>query len=159
MAVAGRFESGQTEIKDLRLDPHSGYRAVHVCLRLPVRVEVQIRTHVQGAWANVYEAAADMFGREIRYGQNPKDPAASEVVDALKSLSTEAIAGMEEERNLKARELLRLQEDVDGESPIFGQQVRDRLESEWNRRREDELRFRDRLMQIHDQFRAMQRRG
>lgn len=34
-------------LHDLRLRPHSGYRAVHIWLRLPQRVEVQVRTHLQ----------------------------------------------------------------------------------------------------------------
>lgn len=60
-------------IHDIRDTPHSGYRAVHVWLRLPSRVEVQVRTRMQGAWANVYEAMADVAGRGIRYGDLPEN--------------------------------------------------------------------------------------
>lgn len=61
-------------IRDLRKLPHSGYRAVHVWLRLPAgRVEVQIRTELQSAWANFYERLGDTFGRAIRYGGQPLD--------------------------------------------------------------------------------------
>lgn len=158
-AIAGMYGQQPSSLKDLRSNPHSGYRAVHVWLRLPVRVEVQVRTHVQGAWANVYEAAADVFGRDIRYGTQPEDPRAREVVQALQDLSLNKIALMENDRNAAARELLKLQEHAVAESPIFDQQVQDRLQAEWNRRREAELDFRDDLMQIHDHFRAIQGRG
>lgn len=157
-AVAGLYDHTPSSIKDLRSDPHSGYRAVHVWLRLPVRVEVQVRTHVQSAWANAYEAAADVFGRTIRYAGRPEDPVARQLVDALQSLSVDRIAAMEVERNSRARELLRLREYADAGSPIFDQQVHDRLEAEWGLRRQAELDLRDDLRQIHDQFRAIQGR-
>ena len=84
-------------VKDLRTTPHSGYRAVHVWLKLPDgRVEVQIRTALQGAWANVYERAADVFGREIRYGQLPRDQAQRQYVQTLIALSEHQVANFEE---------------------------------------------------------------
>lgn len=52
-----------------------GYRAVHVvvwCGKLPV--EVQIRTHRQHRWAELNEAFGEVFGRQIRYGEPPRDP-------------------------------------------------------------------------------------
>ena len=158
-AIAGMYGHGHDSIKDLRADPHSGYRAVHVWLRLPVRVEVQVRTHMQSAWANVYEAAADVFGRDIRYGWYPEDPTAREIVERLHDLSMRTIATMEEMRNAKATELLRLSDLADADAPIFDSEVRDRLEREWTRRREAEQEFSEELQRIHDQFRSMQRRG
>lgn len=80
-------------------------------------------------------------------------------MQALQDLSLNKIALMENDRNAAARELLKLQEHAVAESPIFDQQVQDRLQAEWNRRREAELDFRDDLMQIHDHFRAIQGRG
>lgn len=61
-------------VRDQMLNqPHSGYRAVHLHVRLPSgRVEIQIRTRGQSAWANAYEALADIVGREIRYGDPPR---------------------------------------------------------------------------------------
>lgn len=41
-AIAGMYGQQPSSLKDLRSNPHSGYRAVHVWLRLPVRVEVQV---------------------------------------------------------------------------------------------------------------------
>lgn len=157
-AVAGMYGQGAS-IKDLRSDPHSGYRAVHVWLRLPARVEVQIRTHMQSAWANVYEAAADVFGRDIRYGRLPDDPIERQTVIALQNLSVKAIATAEETRNSKAQELLVLSEFADSGSPLFDQQVRDRLADEWSQRREAEQSFRDELGRIQEQFRSMHGRG
>ena len=86
-------------IRDLRATPHSGYRAVHVWIRAyGGPAEIQVRTHWQGAWANVYEAAGDRFGRSIRYGALPDDPSAAEVVKVLQEISLDRIAPFEERR-------------------------------------------------------------
>ena len=82
-------------VKDIRDNPHSGYRAVHVWLRLPVgRAEVQLRTLPQSAWANTYERLADIYGRGIRYGKPAENPGANKLVEALQALSGD-IADME----------------------------------------------------------------
>jgi len=62
------------QILDIRISPHSGYRAVHVILKLSngVFAEVQVRTLLQDLWANCYELAGDIFGRAIRYGGKPE---------------------------------------------------------------------------------------
>lgn len=157
-AIAGLYDHGPDDIKDLRRGPHSGYRAVHVWLRLPARVEVQIRTHLQGAWANAYEAAADTMGRDIRYGTLPVDDAERELVKALQSLSTGTLAQFETMRNDKERELLRLREAASRETPLYDRQVESRLQEEWDVQRSYELRFIEQLRDIHDRFRAMRRR-
>jgi len=63
------------EVIDRRLDPRSGYRAVHV---IPVvdghPVEIQIRTHHQDLWAQIAEALADVWGRGLRYRGIPDEP-------------------------------------------------------------------------------------
>lgn len=70
--IVDAFGHDPNSIHDLRSSPHSGYRAVHVWLRLEEgRVEVQVRTALQSMWANTYEALADLAGREIRYGGQP----------------------------------------------------------------------------------------
>jgi ppGpp synthetase/RelA/SpoT-type nucleotidyltranferase len=75
-------------VRDIRDDPHSGYRAVHVWLRLPPgRVEIQFRTIAQSAWANTYERLADRFGRGIRYGELPEGEAARGLVEDLHNTS------------------------------------------------------------------------
>lgn len=75
MAVAQSFANGfsakgakRVDIKDFRNNPHSGYRAVHLHIRATAgRSEMQIRTALQSKWANLYEEAADILGRDIRY--------------------------------------------------------------------------------------------
>jgi ppGpp synthetase/RelA/SpoT-type nucleotidyltranferase len=98
-AIAGLFDHDLAACtRDLRDSPHSGYRAVHLWLRLPARLEVQIRTHLQGQWANTYEAVADVFGREIRYDEMPVGAQERKVVEALQMLSLEGIKPLEKER-------------------------------------------------------------
>jgi hypothetical protein len=46
-------------------------------------VEVQVRTELQHLWAQVFERFADRYGRSVRYGLPPDDPAA--VVPGYKS--------------------------------------------------------------------------
>lgn len=83
-------------VKDIREDPHSGYRAVHVWLRLPAgRVEIQFRTVMQSAWANTYERLGDIFGRGIRYGEMPGNAPARRLVESLHHQS-EIIARIED---------------------------------------------------------------
>jgi ppGpp synthetase/RelA/SpoT-type nucleotidyltranferase len=63
------------EVIDRRVRPSFGYRAMHVVVRTQGRlVEVQIRTHLQDLRAQVVERLADIWGRQIRYGQAPNDP-------------------------------------------------------------------------------------
>lgn len=61
------------EISDIRDNPHSGYRAVHIIIKLPngAFAEIQVRTLLQDIWANCFEEIGDMYGREIRYGGKP----------------------------------------------------------------------------------------
>jgi len=102
-AIAGYFGHDlETCTRDMRTNPHSGYRAVHLWLKLPGRVEVQIRTHLQGQWANTYEAAADVLGRGIRYDEVPEDDAGKLLVDSLQQLSIDGI-GVLEDRRVKIR--------------------------------------------------------
>lgn len=97
-AIAGLFGHDlELCTRDLRTNPHSGYRAVHIWLRLPARVEVQIRTHLQGQWANTYEAVADVLGRGIRYNELPEGEG-RKLVEELQSLSNDGIRLLEEGR-------------------------------------------------------------
>jgi ppGpp synthetase/RelA/SpoT-type nucleotidyltranferase len=83
-----RYFGDKSVVKDIRESPHSGYRAVHVWLRLaPGRVEIQFRTVAQSAWANTYERLGDLFGRGIRYGVMPDDPQARDLVELLHGIS------------------------------------------------------------------------
>lgn len=105
LAIAAHFEHDASCIRDLRAAPHGGYRAVHVWLRFEKRgrVEVQIRTHVQGSWANLFEVAADVMGRGIRYGEMPADPETADAIRSLIALSEDHLHTLEQGRNDLAR--------------------------------------------------------
>ena len=81
----------RVDIRDLREDSHSGYRAVHLHIRSGLgRAEMQIRTALQSKWANLYEEAADIYGRDIRYLHEKgvrMPPGAEDVVRKLQELS------------------------------------------------------------------------
>jgi ppGpp synthetase/RelA/SpoT-type nucleotidyltranferase len=92
-----RLFPGTAMIKGLRQSPNNGYRAVHVLLTMPAgRVEIQVRTRLQGIWANRFERMADVLGRQIRYGEPPDDEALNPMVQGLKKLSTVKVAWIEE---------------------------------------------------------------
>ncbi|MEB3061604.1 nucleotidyltransferase family protein [[Mycobacterium] zoologicum] len=110
--IAQFFGAERAEIKDIRLAPHSGYRAVHVWLRLPAgRVEIQIRTRGQSAWANAYEQLGDFAGRHIRYGEPHEEPVIQQLVESLHEVS-EGLAGLEEHIVQLTRTDARLRENV-----------------------------------------------
>ncbi|MFG1791243.1 hypothetical protein [Nocardia sp. NPDC049149] len=87
-------------ISDTRHSPHSGYRALHIRAKMPAgRVEIQIRTALQGAWANLFEALADHLGRYIRYGNLPTDRKEREQVERALKIS-ERLAVVEDRKKL-----------------------------------------------------------
>ncbi len=60
-------------IMDRRLKPSHGYRAVHLILREQGKIiEVQIRTALQHAWAEMCEKCADIFDPSVKYGGGPQ---------------------------------------------------------------------------------------
>ena len=97
-------------IRDLRESPHSGYRAVHIWCQVPAgRFEVQVRTLLQGAWANAYEALGDVAGRSIRYTALPDQAAGvwANDVARMMELST-AIATLEQSGSVPVHQLNKL---------------------------------------------------
>jgi ppGpp synthetase/RelA/SpoT-type nucleotidyltranferase len=62
-------------VKDRRQTPSFGYRAVHVIV-FPegTPVEIQVRTKLQDAWAQIVEKLGDRWGRGLRYGAGPDLP-------------------------------------------------------------------------------------
>jgi hypothetical protein len=106
-------EDPLTRVRDLRAQPHSGYRAVHVWLNLPGlgKAEIQVRTHLQGQWANMYEAAADVVGRNIRYGGYPEHAGTANAVRDLQNRSISGLKIIEESRN----GVVRLLSSVEGD--------------------------------------------
>lgn len=121
-AVASAFGHGADAVKDLRAAPHDGYRAVHLWLRLRSgRVEVQIRTHIQGAWANAYEALGDVYGRDIRYGGRP-DPDTERTrraVALLQKFSLDYAADIESTRRESAFAYVEAGRQADQDAPAL----------------------------------------
>ncbi|WP_132473042.1 GTP pyrophosphokinase family protein [Rhodococcus sp. SMB37] len=86
--LAAHYEVEERCHRDLRADPHSGYRAYHLWLRVPAgRAEIQIRTEGQSAWANTYERMGDTFGRGIRYDEAPSNRNVQKLVEIMHSMS------------------------------------------------------------------------
>ncbi|MFE4949958.1 hypothetical protein ACFQ9V_07595 [Leifsonia sp. NPDC056665] len=99
-AICDELNDCATEVHDMRENPHSGYRAVHIWVRAyGGRAEIQVRTHIQGAWANMYEAAGDLFGREIRYGSLPEQEEIANLVTALQDFSLIRATALESARD------------------------------------------------------------
>lgn len=111
-------------IKDLRAGENAGYRGVHVLVRhRGGNVEVQVLTRLQSAWANAYERAGDLFGREIRYGAVPEDDTISAFVKQLQSFSVGIIAASENARDKAMVDKLTIREEggsrKDQRLPVF----------------------------------------
>jgi len=158
-AIAARFGHGPDSIHDLRANPHSGYRAVHIWLRFEGsgRAEVQVRTHLQGQWANLYERAADVFGRQIRYDEPADDEQAQKVVKELIALSTRGIARMENVRNRLGR--LRLLDDDAKRGLLPGATPRDAatVNQRHQHSRNSERQLMEAMERMKDLFDLMQR--
>lgn len=67
------FAPLDVQIDDKRAVPTNGYRAIHVVIKKEGRpVEIQVRTRIQHAWAELSEKLADSMGHSIKYGQGDK---------------------------------------------------------------------------------------
>ncbi|WP_380166427.1 hypothetical protein [Jannaschia sp. R86511] len=76
---------------DRREMPIRGYRAVHVIVKVDgLACEIQIRTSLQHAWANLYERVADRLGRSIRYADESLAGSADDPVERVAPGSVEA---------------------------------------------------------------------
>jgi putative GTP pyrophosphokinase len=112
--MASEFPDGQ--VKDYRIEPQHGYRAVHVLAQAAngLFVEIQIRTEAQDRWANLSEALAKQLDMGIKYGVGPED-----VQRHLSSLS-DALALLDQARSSvwhTQTELSRLKSEVEGDDP------------------------------------------
>ena len=57
---------------DRREKPSHGYRAIHVVVyEDSAPMEIQVRTKLQDAWAQISEKLGDAWGRGLRYGEGP----------------------------------------------------------------------------------------
>lgn len=75
-------------VRDTRLDPSAGYRAVHLGVQsegLPV--EVQVRLWSQHRWADATELVADAWGRPVRHGGAPSGATPEEIEVRAEGLS------------------------------------------------------------------------
>jgi len=73
-----RTGTRQCKIIDRRARPSHGYRAVHVIAYIEtIPVEIQVRTKLEDAWAQIFESVADRWGRQMRYGDEPQNPDAA----------------------------------------------------------------------------------
>lgn len=153
-AIAGHFGHDLAEcVHDLRDDPHSGYRAVHIWLRLEARVEVQVRTHLQGDWANMYEVAADLFGRHVRYDSLPESAIEREIVQSLRAISTDRVTQIEKDRNEVASLELSLDELPAGvKTRAHYRAARRRVEVLQERTRSNEQKLREDLVWLRQVF-------
>ena len=130
-AVVARIETHFQAIgwivdtKDYRDEPgYANYRAVHMRLERKLdkaRAEIQVRTRLQGLWANVYEKLADTFGREIRYGLLPDDAKQRELIidwqDKSLDVVFEAEASEETEETIElvGEQILELDKELQSE--------------------------------------------
>jgi putative GTP pyrophosphokinase len=86
----------QVTVADRRTKPSHGYRAVHLVTQISgMPVEIQIRTELQHAWAELSEKLADVVDSSIKYGGGP-DP----VKDMLGTISGHIATIEEMEYNL-----------------------------------------------------------
>ncbi|WP_284785793.1 RelA/SpoT domain-containing protein [Corynebacterium rhinophilum] len=68
------LEGAEVRNKNYLNDSQFGYRAIHLHLTTPAgRVELQLRTKAQAAWANLNEVIGDEFSRTHRYDKLPDD--------------------------------------------------------------------------------------
>ncbi|MGY4642814.1 hypothetical protein [Cellulomonas sp. URHB0016] len=156
-AIAAAFGDEPAAIDDIRKKPHAGYRAVHVKLVLPQgRVEVQVRTRLQGAWANAYEAAADAVGRSIRYSDDlPADPSARVLVQRLRAISVDC-AGIERARQELFEVETNLESaDVENADPALVAQLHARVSALKTELAAREARYTEMLGEIEARFRAL----
>ena len=100
-ALVARYPDSRTV--DRREWPSGGYRAVHIVVRhRGWPLEIQVRTPLQDAWAQVFEQFADVFGRELRYGGVPTVGGTGPYGSVLRWAARH-----------QTRELLRLSEAID----------------------------------------------
>ena len=106
--AAESFWDVEPTLVDRRSVPVQGYRAVHLVGSTAGgwNVEIQVRTTVQDAWANMYEALGDAFGRGIRYPDyddiSVVSPDVRALVSMCMSLSLDKIVLLEDAENVAA---------------------------------------------------------
>lgn len=85
----------QSLVVDRRARPSHGYRAVHVVAEIDrIPIEIQVRTGLQHAWAELSEKYADVHDSSIKYGGGPAETRTlldtwSELIQRLEVLELE----------------------------------------------------------------------
>jgi ppGpp synthetase/RelA/SpoT-type nucleotidyltranferase len=149
--ITARFSN--CRIVDRRARPSHGYRAVHAIVRLQGRpVEIQVRTRLQDLWAQIVERLADEWGRGIRYGEPPAQPAQQlrgmtrqRFVDSLKELSDQVDAVEQVRDRFTEREKIADAVRRSGQAPMN----REETVALFARFEERELRVRRLLEELH----------
>lgn len=132
---------GRTTVDDKRENPTNGYRAVHVvAIRSGSPVEIQVRTALQHAWAEISEKLADQFGHSIKYGSGD-----ATVLEFLSNLSSK----------LRELDLVRQQRKQISDEKIWRGKTRETVrKAKGLNRRENEL-----LRQTRELFGDLERIG
>lgn len=106
------------QVKDYLANPQQGYRAIHIWIQAPAgRLEIQLRTVLQSAWANAFEKAADLTDRRIRYESDfrPTDQKLNQIVTELLQLS-DSIYELEQRIEANLREEATLLSNLSAQS-------------------------------------------
>jgi ppGpp synthetase/RelA/SpoT-type nucleotidyltranferase len=107
-AIAAAFND--VTVLDRRLKPSHGYRAVHLVVREDGKtIEVQVRTALQHAWAEMCEKFAGLHDPAIKYGGGPESVRdalddASHVIEQVEKLEAD-LAKADEARSAIAQGL------------------------------------------------------
>lgn len=116
-------------VVDRREKPTNGYRAVHLIARHKGwPVEIQVRSQLQHAWAEISEKISDAYGQEIKYGKG--EVWAIEFLDRLSLLSEKL-----EEADTRIVDFKRNKEILLDESQRMGRSPRKVLEDAGLKRR------------------------
>jgi len=108
-AIIGEFSGRDcpVRVKDRRTEPSFGYRAVHVIVTVQgLPVEIQVRTLPQDMWAQITESLGDRWGRGIRYGEPPLDPATVTLGEFTRAELWDMVLGLSE--SIDAAEQIRV---------------------------------------------------
>ena len=103
----------RVKVVDRRRSSSHGYRAVHVIVTVDAKpIEIQIRTVLQHAWAELSEKLADVIDPGIKYGTGPKETLAtlseySDLVKRAEHLEVGTLALAEREEIASVREEIR----------------------------------------------------
>lgn len=135
----------KSELIDRRLIPNNGYRALHIEVKLDgITGEIQIRTPLQSAWADSFERLADIWGRQIRYGQPPSVNSTGSnlerirIVEQFIELSTNYIREFENESNQILKEFKGIK--IEPVAPKVGASKLSILSAMRNRQTRDRIR-------------------